>query len=172
MDTKTFIPPDIEPGFYDKNDTALVQFLHMLAADAKRHGELYVSNWVSDAAVALDEYRSGLRLAYPARDSQWALVPKAQLPDLRPAINAAWAVPTVAPGSVEPGGVLRYYVADARAMGATIWALREGVVQSVGKNAGGVFYRVAHGATIDEVSPATAWIDSYTARVTNQEAAA
>lgn len=172
MDIKTFIPPDIEPGFYDKNDMALVQFLHLLAADALRHGEKYVSTWISDAAVALDEYRSGQRLAYPALHSNWALIPKTQLPDMGPAINAAWQVPPVEPDCVQPGGLLRYCIADTHAQGGIAWRQCEGIVQSVDKTDSGEVYRVARGETIDDVSTATAWIDGYTAPVMSQEAAA
>lgn len=66
------------PGDTDADDAELVTFLHHLSADALAHREYEVAAKLRDAAVALDEYRAGLRLANPAMCTGYALIPMHQ----------------------------------------------------------------------------------------------
>lgn len=66
------------PGDTDADDAALVTFLHTLSADAAAHREYDVAAKLRDAAVALDEYRAGLRLANPAMSTGYVLIPMHQ----------------------------------------------------------------------------------------------
>lgn len=66
------------PGDTDADDAKLVTFLHHLSADALAHREYEVAAKLRDAAVALDEYRAGLRLANPAMSTGYVLIPMHQ----------------------------------------------------------------------------------------------
>jgi len=66
------------PGDTNADDAALVAFLHQLSADANTHREYDVAARLRDAAVALDEYRAGLRLANPAMSTGYVLIPMHQ----------------------------------------------------------------------------------------------
>lgn len=51
----------------------LVQFLHHLALVARQAHDEYAAEMIADAAVALDEYRAGLRVVTPHPSTGYAL---------------------------------------------------------------------------------------------------
>lgn len=51
----------------------LVQFLHHLALVARQAHDEYAAEMIADAAVALDEYRAGLRVVAPHPSTGYAL---------------------------------------------------------------------------------------------------
>lgn len=63
------------PNATNREDKRLVEVLHYISAFARAQGEDFAAEMLSNAAVALDEYRAGQRLATPAEGSGWALVP-------------------------------------------------------------------------------------------------
>lgn len=72
MNTNTYARP--MPGASEERDSLLVSALHLIADHAEAGSERFLASVIRESAVALDEYRSGYRLAYPQPDTGYSLV--------------------------------------------------------------------------------------------------
>ncbi len=112
------------PGITDKEDAALVAFLHLVADDATDKGETFVAGKMRAAAIALDEYRGGQRLAYPHPGTGYTL----HANDVR----AVEIDPSHNKPDLGVGDVCSFMVAEANTIGAGVWASKQGVVSEGG----------------------------------------
>lgn len=71
--------PPVTIGATDAEDARTVALLHYMSKAAAESKEDYVAAVLRDAAIALDEYRAGLRLAIPHGSTGYQLLPFPQL---------------------------------------------------------------------------------------------
>lgn len=150
------------PDATAKEDAKLVSLLHLIAEDAARHGENFVAARVADAAVALDEYRAGLRLATPAPSTGYALLhPAADMQADAPAaarsahrFDADAGTGLRAPESpIETGTSVRFMAPQA-GIGPSVWAVKSGFVAAVCiEGNGNTTYAIRSGNQLFEVAP-------------------
>ena len=154
------------PDAHAKEDAALVALLHLIAEDAGRHGETFVQARVTEAAMALDEHRAGLRLATPAASTGFVLRPAApSAPDPRKAASkgaaeAAHAIYRNTPDRSTPlntpleTGTQVRFMAPQGGLGPSVWAVKLGKVVATCQDADGkTSYGILSGTQLYEVVP-------------------
>lgn len=163
------------PDATAKEDAKLVSLLHLIAEDAARHGESFVAARVADAAVALDEYRAGLRIATPAPSTGFALLRPAADAPATPAPAAAAPAPVRlhpldyrtrgrierdhqaglrAPESPIETGTLVRFMAPQGGIGPSVWAVKHGTVAAVCTDERGkTTYAILSGSELFDVAP-------------------
>lgn len=155
------------PDAHAKEDAALVALLHLIAEDAGRHGKTFVQARVTEAAVALDEHRAGLRLATPAASTGFVLrpaAPSAPAPHKAAAKGAAEAAHAVYRNTAIPStpldtpletGAQVRFMAPQGGIGASVWAVKLGKVVATCQGADGkMSYGILSGTQLYEVAPA------------------
>ena len=110
------------PGITEREDLSLVSFLHMVADDAHSKGESFVCEKMRAAAVALDEYRAGQRLAYPHPSSGYTLQPNE--------VRSVEIDPSHSKPDLSVGEVCNFMVAESDTIGGGVWATKQGLVSA------------------------------------------